>query len=110
MVCLLFFDIDTAERHEYNEIDYIHCFMPLFRAFLDIIIGMVEIMVCFICLLIFPIFAIFIILFGILRFIVRYIYDCFMMIVRIKLLFIVCLLLWKSSLSFRMFSLETRWR
>ncbi|CAD8212912.1 unnamed protein product [Paramecium pentaurelia] len=80
MVCLLFFDIDTAERHEYNEIDYIHWFMPLFRAFLDIMIGIVEIMVCFICLLIFPIFAIFTILFGILRFIVRYIYDCFMMI------------------------------
>lgn len=84
MICLLIYDIDTADRNEYNELDYIHCCMPLFRAFLDIIIGIVEIMVCLISLLIFPLFAILIILFGILRFIVRYIYDCFMMIVRIK--------------------------
>ncbi|CAD8177884.1 unnamed protein product [Paramecium octaurelia] len=80
MICLIIYDVDTAERIEYNEIDYIHFFIPLFRAFIDIIIGMVEIIVCLICLLIFPLFAILIIVFGIFRYIVRYIYDCFMMI------------------------------
>ncbi|CAD8097571.1 unnamed protein product [Paramecium sonneborni] len=79
MICLLFHDYEVIARIEFNELDYIHFCMPLFRAILDIMIGMAEIIVCLLCLVIFPFFAILIFLYGILKYAIRSIYDCFMM-------------------------------
>ncbi|CAD8179398.1 unnamed protein product [Paramecium pentaurelia] len=79
MICILFYDFETAFRIEFNDLDYIHHILPLFRVFFEIMIGMFEIIVCLIFLLIFPILAMLIMLFGIIRYIIRSMYDCFMM-------------------------------
>lgn len=84
MICLLIYDVETANRIEYNDLDYIHHLLPLFRVFFEIMIGMFEIIVCLICLLIFPLFALLIMFFGIIRYIIRSMYDCFMMTVYIS--------------------------
>lgn len=83
MICLLIYDFETANRIKFHNLDNIHHFLPLFRVLFDVMLGMLEILVSFICLIIFPLLALIIILFGIIRYMIRYIYDCFMMMVNI---------------------------
>ncbi|CAK88606.1 unnamed protein product (macronuclear) [Paramecium tetraurelia] len=79
MVCILIYDFETAFRIEFKELNNIHSILPLFRVFVDIMIGMLEVLACLICLLILPLFAMIVILFGIIRYMIRSMYDCFMM-------------------------------